>query len=219
MTEEKSWFKKFKDKVTVDLPYALLLLTVTAGLAAIWQYAPSLWIKIVKFFTHALYLPTWFLFLVGFAFIALFVWGFDQKRLLEWERIKEVSIDVLDEIQKKGKYNELLNGEIRVRDGKVYYGDMLRRNTLVPEFEKDEDDSQMRKLAVGMKVRLASGGPPMTILKISGLDQILCCWMDAEKKEHREQYPASVLVKIKELTQKRLTRRSNFKRDGFVYGW
>jgi uncharacterized protein YodC (DUF2158 family) len=49
----------------------------------------------------------------------------------------------------------------------------------------------MADFAIGDVVRLKSGGPNMTIVKVESLleDHLLCVWIDSKQKEHRAAYP------------------------------
>ncbi len=48
-------------------------------------------------------------------------------------------------------------------------------------------------LKVGDTVRLKSGGPLMTVMKVSE-GEVWTCWFDGIKKENRGSYPAETLV-------------------------
>ncbi len=48
-------------------------------------------------------------------------------------------------------------------------------------------------LKVGDTVRLKSGGPLMTVMKVSE-GEVWTCWFDDIKKENRGSYPAETLV-------------------------
>jgi uncharacterized protein YodC (DUF2158 family) len=233
MTEERpfnKWFKKFIDEFSIKLAVATALAGLGTLWLLLWKFAPSVW---KKAFAPSISIPVWCLCLlgvgIGFAFFGLYKWGHMHKVQKEFDRIRDVPVELLDDIIKKGMHQDLLNGEIRVRDGKVYYGDLFRRHELVPEFGRDKS---LEGLQIGMNVTLVSGGPQMTILSIGGADRILCCWMDEEKKEHRQMYPASALMqapierlsddqlhKMAGAPQKRLTRRTAILGGGWVSNW
>ncbi|MGE4505376.1 MAG: YodC family protein [Desulfovibrionaceae bacterium] len=49
----------------------------------------------------------------------------------------------------------------------------------------------MADFAIGDVVRLKSGGPKMTIVKVESLleEQLFCVWIDSKQKEQRAAYP------------------------------
>ncbi len=53
----------------------------------------------------------------------------------------------------------------------------------------------MSKFRPGDQVRLRSGGPPMTVLGLSGKGgDIRCSWFDATQAFHQEHFPPDALV-------------------------
>ena len=55
----------------------------------------------------------------------------------------------------------------------------------------------MRQFRPGDQVRLRSGGPPMTVLGVSGKgEEVKCSWFDAGGGFHQEPFPPGALVPL-----------------------